>query len=226
MTAFFVQAFVAKVDDEHSTASTTGTTTGTSHPQKVPSDSKLSDFSIKTSENSTVRRICSTTSMHDQTVDNGADADSEGSSASDMLEFDVYEREGFDKIMQTVAGGYDQSHLARDVCDYLETYEKLASDREPVGFMICDQLTMERFGNIRFQTRAEGFLDVNQLHVIVSDMHSELLALSSRLDHDRSLIRTYPHHQNPKHSLEITAALLRRHPAMSLFVSRRRKRDS
>jgi hypothetical protein len=80
---------------------------------------------------------------------------------------------------------------------------------------------LDRFGNRRFQTKAIGFLDENQLHLVVSDMHSELLALSSRASFDgRSLIRTFPREHDPSKMLEISASILRRHPAVSLFVSR------
>ena len=214
MTAFFVQAFVTKLDDE--------TVASPASAHKVVQHHKPSDASLRPSENASVRISSSTTSS---VQDHGADADSEGSSDSDFLDFDVYEREGFDKIMQTVAGvSSSETNVARDICDYLEIFEKLAPDREGVGYLVCDQLTMERFGNLRFQTTAEGFIEPNELHVAVSEMHAELLALADRTDRNRSLIRTYPHHQRPdQESFEITAALIRRHPALSLFVSRRRR---
>jgi hypothetical protein len=220
VTAFFVQAFVTKLDDE--------TVVGPSNTHKVVQQLKPSDVSLRASEIASIRVSSSASTFHDQGSDQGADADSEASSDSDFLEFDVYEREGFDKIMQTVAGGsYSQTNFARDICDYLEIFERLAPDREPVGYLVCDQLTMERFGNLRFQTRAEGFIEPNELHVIVSEMHAELLALADRTDRNRSLIRTYPHRQEQnQESLEITGALLRRHPALSLFVSRRRSKHA
>lgn len=164
------------------------------------------------------------------------DADSEGgSSINEFFEFDVYEREGFDKIMQTVAcgGTHSTDHdYAQNICDYLEIFESLTPGRESVGYLICDQLTLERYGNRRFQNMSIGFLEVNELHVIVTDMHAELLALAPRASFaaDRSLIRTFPHRDSADPSsstttsnnqvLEVTAALIRRHPALSLFVSR------
>lgn len=43
--------------------------------------------------------------MAEEEYDEAHDADSEGSSdSSEQFEFDVYEREGYDKIIQTVAG--------------------------------------------------------------------------------------------------------------------------
>jgi hypothetical protein len=66
------------------------------------------DFSIKTPENSISRRISASYSasrMAEEEYDEAQDADSEGSSgSSELFEFDVYEREGYDKIIQTVAG--------------------------------------------------------------------------------------------------------------------------
>jgi len=67
------------------------------------------------------------------------DADSEGDSdgSNEFFEFDVFEREGFDKIMQTVACGtnYNSDHgdFAQNICDYFEIFESLTPGRESVG---------------------------------------------------------------------------------------------
>jgi len=251
LTAFFVESFVTKVNDDsddHVVQAELIPDVVGSHPRAAASPVKrrdrLGDFTIQTPENSTVRRISSVSSslMEQQqqqlphpvaqqrrqtSFDVGGDADADAddsdmSAESEFYEFDVYEREGLDKIMQTVAGGSGQqysSEFARQLCDYLETFESLAPERESIGFLVCDQLTLERFGNRRFQNLTVGFLEASDLHAIVSDMHAELLALASRVQ-DRSLMRTF--HQDQQ-VLEISAALLRRHPALSLFVTRVRK---
>ena len=228
LTAFFVETFVTKLDDD--VERTDGTTT----------KQKERDFSIQTSENTSVRRITSQRSLlhMDQfsvrtpsgnqkpstLEDRGEDADSEGSSESELFEFDVFEREGFDKIMQTVAGGGSDSSVefARQICRFFEVFESMTPGRETVGYLICDQQTLERFGNRRFQAKADGFLEEAQLHAVVSEVNSQLLALSSRpsFDLDRALSRRFPHLTNPQVQLEISASLLRRHPALSLFVAR------
>ena len=60
---------------------------------------------------------------------------------------------------------------------------------------------------------------MDELHVVVSDMHAELLALSSQASfRGRSLIRSFQHRQNPDLKLDISAALLRQYPALSIFV--------
>lgn len=80
---------------------------------------------------------------------------------------------------------------------------------------------MNRYGNRRFEMEAEGFLDKPELHSLVSDMHAELLVLSSKeAFDDRSLVRLYPHLTDTTKQLEISASILRRHPALSLFCSR------
>ena len=80
---------------------------------------------------------------------------------------------------------------------------------------------MNRYGNRRFEMEAEGFLDKPELHSLVSDMHAELLVLSSRdAFSGGSVVRLYPHLSDPTKELEISASILRRHPALSLFVSR------
>jgi hypothetical protein len=239
LTAFFVESFVTKInEDSDDNIGSTDRGRGGAPTDAAPTTPTRrkdgNDFTIQTPENSrSVRRISSSTSSlfeaHQQeaSFDAGVGGevdfyDSDGSD-SGFYEFDVYEREGLDKIMQTVAGvgasaPYYNSEFARQLCDYFETFEGLASGREPVGFLVCDQFTMERFGNRRFQSLSVGFMEASDLHQIVSDMHSELLALASRIQ-DRSLIRTF--HQGNR-VFEISATLLRRHPALSLFVTRAR----
>jgi hypothetical protein len=223
LTAFFVESFVTKLQDS-----------GTDNTDATTTVQKDRDFNILTAENTSVRRVSASSNIlatkkskirvqpSDNGSDHGADADSEASSENELFQFDVYEREGIDKIMQTVAGAPQSGgDFARNMCSYLEIFERLSPGRETVGYLVCDQQTLDRFGNRRFQTKAIGFLDENQLHLVVSDMHSELLALSSRASFDgRSLIRTFPREHDPNKTLEISASILRRHPAVSLFVSR------
>lgn len=89
--------------------------------------------------------------------------------------------------------------------------------RERVGYMVCCQKTLNRYGNRRFQSYARHYIHENALHMVVSDMHAELLLFSSR---DRILLREFRHLEDPNKKLEITASLIRLQPAMSLFVSR------
>jgi tyrosine-protein phosphatase YwqE len=87
--------------------------------------------------------------------------------------------------------------------------------------MICCQQSMNRFGNRRFQSSAREFVKDDVLHTIVSDMHSELLVLTSnKAFEDRCLVRTFAHKTDPSLKLEISASLLRHQPAVSLLVSR------
>lgn len=192
-------------------------------------NNKVSDFSIITGENSNARRISASrglTELSEPTEEDPfltSDEVSAHSTTSTLFAFDVYEREGFDQIMRTVAGGTsaEEETFARSVCDYLEVFESLAPGREKVGYMICCQQSMNRFGNRRFQNTAKDYLQVDVLHKVVSDMHSELLVLSSRKKFDdRCLVRTFKHKSDPSLQLEITASLLRHQPAVSLLVSR------
>ena len=97
----------------------------------------------------------------------------------------------------------------------------LLSYSEKVGYMVCCQQSMNRFGNRRFQNNAKEYVKDSVLHKIVSDMHSELLVLTSRKTfEDRCLVRSFPHKTDGYLKLEITASLLRHQPAVSLLVSR------
>lgn len=214
VTAFFVEAFVyTKLSGGDG-----GTDGGASGAK---------DFSIKTSENTGVRRITSShslTKLGDDSSD-AHDADSEGSDdSSEVFHFDILEREGYDKIIQTVSGLQDQDDFARNVCKHLELFESLSPGREKVGYLVCCQQSMNRYGNRRFESEAAGFIGKMALHSLVSEMHGELLVLllSSKESSfgDRSLLRVLSHPTDPSKELEISSTVLRRHPALSLFVSR------
>jgi hypothetical protein len=208
LTAFFVESFVTKLHDDKDAPAEATTTIHKDRAGIIVEPD--------------VRRVLSVRNASQMmNGDRDDDSDSEATTDSERFEFDVYERQGFDKIMQTVAGSGYQGDCARDICNYLEIYESLAPGRDTVGYLVCDQHTLERFGNRRFRTKAIGCLDENKLHSVVTDMHSELLALAPRSSfQDRSLVRTFPHKREPGKTLEISASLLRRHPALSLFVSR------
>lgn len=102
------------------------------------------------------------------------------------------------------------------------TILNFSRNREKVGYMVCCQQSLNRFGNRRFQNNSRDYVkDEVLLHKIVSDMHSELLVLTSRRTfEDRCLVRRFTHKTDPSLRLEITASLLRHQPAVSLLVSR------
>lgn len=119
-----LSAFVTKLNNVEGHVETSVA----SHPRNA--------FSIRTSENSNPKRITSSNNLSQMAADDddddesdAHDADSEGSSDSELFEFDVYEREGYDKIIQTVSGGQHQDDFARQVCRHLELFESLSPDR-------------------------------------------------------------------------------------------------
>jgi hypothetical protein len=218
---------------------------------------KPKQFRIQNSENTNVRRVRSSQNFSSMDFDGVEDEDDDdenyalldhqdrsvnstaksvNSTASSIMSsyaaFDIYEREGFDQIMRTVTGmsDGDQEAFARSVCNYLERFESLTSGREKVGYMVCCQQSMNRFGNRRFQTSSRCFLTDDTLHKVVSDMHSELLALTSTRKNsfgNRCLVRTFPRIAgDPSQNLEIAATLLRHQPAATLFVSRIRSNEA
>jgi hypothetical protein len=121
-----------------------------------------------------------------------------------------------------------------DLLSYPRIWTGLYFDpnRDRIGYLVCCQQTMSRFGNRRFQKMSQEYMDDNVLHVIVTEMHIELLVLSSGkrgsgfTESDKSLLRTFPHRNSSSmKKLEISASLLRNHPAISLFVSRVIRQD-
>lgn len=68
------------------------------------------------------------------------DEDSEAESV-EQYEFDVYEREGYDKIMRTVAyGNDDDDEFARQICDVLEVFESLCPGRYGLWLLACNDV--------------------------------------------------------------------------------------
>jgi len=182
-------------------------------------------FRIQNSENTNVRRVQSTENFtfgsfeeESSEIDLDPDVSMQSTASSARASFDIYEREGFDNIMRTVAGSTndEQEAFARSVCNYLERFESLTSGREKVGYMVCCQQSLNRFGNRRFQTLSQNFVNDCTLHQVVSDMHSELLAQKNS---ERCLVRTFPE-QDESRQLEIAATLIRHQPAATLFSSR------
>jgi hypothetical protein len=200
LTAFFVGAFVTKLNDDMDAAAEV-TSSGLG-------------FSLDHSRQNS-QRISSPATEKAVMEEEGDDDDVK---EDEQYEFDVYEREGYDKIMRTVAGGNDRhDEFARHICDVLEVFEGLCSGRERVGYMVCCQQTLNRYGNRRFQSYAKNFIHENALHMVVSDMHAELHLFGPR---NRVLQREFKHLEASNKKLEITASLIRHQPAMSLFVSR------
>lgn len=104
----------------------------------VDSGRDNNEFSIRTGENTNVKRISSTRSLREISepadeapVLNGDSQSVSSSNSTGIFAFDVYEREGFDQIMRTVAGASNQEQeaFARSVCDYLEIFESLSAGR-------------------------------------------------------------------------------------------------
>ena len=112
--------------------------------QPPASAPKNRDFGFQTVENTNVKRISSARNINevleesDEEPQWNAEGHSVGSSCStEIFQFDVYEREGFDQIMRTVAGSPDENDtFARSVCDYLEIFESLTPGRCVILFCI------------------------------------------------------------------------------------------
>ena len=100
--------------------------------------------------------------------------------------------------------------------------------REKIGYVVCCQQSMNRFGNRRFHLHAKDFMKDDVLHDVVNGMHSELLALTSnsrRKFQGRCLVRVFKPRVDSAASkqnveLEISGAMLRHQPAVSLLISR------
>lgn len=130
LMAFFVQTFVTKL--EHGTIATA--------PDKDEEEGETS-LSIRTSESNAIRRVSSESSLLERIVPEKTPKAGSDSTVivkdGDYFEFDVYERQGFDKIMQTVAGGGIDAEidLANKYCSLLDILQTMVPD-DNVGYLI------------------------------------------------------------------------------------------
>ena len=199
VTAFFVGAFVAKLDEED---------TEERDEIRVVRQ-KTKEFKIDTSSRS-LRRISSS----------GLSASSGRSASrrSDVIEFDVYERPTYDKIMRTVSGGDtedDVAAYAKDICDKLKTFEALSPLGEPkLGYLVVSQHPINHYGNRRFQTMVEEFMEDS--YALAAGLHSQLLEPDNR--EENAISRSFETSQSNK-ALTIKASLIRQSPPVSLLVA-------
>ena len=131
----------------------------------------------------------------------------------------VMERPTFDLIMKTVAGcnDNDDDGEAKQVCRVLEVFEALQQQsRNKVAYLVSCQQAMARFGNARFQSITRPFIDEEVMHVLLSDMQSELLIVPKTNAKDVVLTRQFT---KPDGKLELRASLLKESPPMTLFVA-------
>eukprot|EP00978_Attheya_sp_CCMP212_P000972 scaffold2035_cov53-Attheya_sp.AAC.1 len=199
LTAFFVGAFVT--DNESKTSNGGGSLDANSNPVSLRASTRG------------LKRVAVMT--EDDESSDSSDLDNDNAS-----QFQIYERQGFEKIMQTVAGGSDSDgEYAKQVCDVLEIFEGLTPGREKVGYLVCCQHSLNRFGNRRFESMLGDLL-----HEVVNEMHSEIMELgrsgNKHSEETVELVRQFPHVKDPTKALEVSARLLRRKPPVSIFISR------
>mmetsp|Transcript_22693 Transcript_22693/g.33507 ORF Transcript_22693/g.33507 Transcript_22693/m.33507 type:complete len:807 (-) Transcript_22693:66-2486(-) len=137
---------------------------------------------------------------------------SENSHPHDYYEFEVYERQGFDNIMKTVAGSKDDTEACiKEVCNLIETIEHLGQVK--LDYMIYCEQTTSRIGNQGFQKLSMEFMTLDEMYSIVTEMHAQLLPQKN----NRSLIRNF---EERSRVLQISASLVREYPSISMFVLR------
>ena len=137
-----------------------------------------------------------------------------------MVEFDVYERPTYDKIMKTVSGGDTEDNVAayaKDICEKIKAFEALSPiDGPKLGFLIVCQQPINHYGNRRFQILAEEFMESNQIHGVASGLHAQLLEPENR--EQNSIVRSFENTESSR-LLTIKASLIRQSPPVSLLVA-------
>lgn len=114
----------------------------------------------------------------------------------------------------------------KKTCHAFNLFDSMASyNRKQVGFLLCCQ-TMVRFCNSLFKQVTREFISEEAMHVVVSEMHIDLIALGDKNDADSVITRNFPHPSNSMDQegrgvLEIRASLLQADPPISLFMANR-----
>ena len=143
-------------------------------------------------------------------------------------QLDIKLRLSFGTLVNDVGGDVDNDEdEQRDTCRVLEVFDSMVPQREKVGFLVCCQVGMARFCNARFKTITRGFIENEMLHVVISEMHIDLMALRSNRN-EAVIARKFRsledvadlEAQEERGVLEIRVSLLKEDPLMSLFVAR------
>ncbi|GAX18682.1 hypothetical protein FisN_10Hh105 [Fistulifera solaris] len=217
LTSFFLEAYLTKSNED-----TDGPAEVTAHVHKEK-ENQSERYGFRFASNlyrsqSPGRQQATNIPRRD---DSDHDADSEGSSESGLFEFDVYERNGVGKLLDNSPGGSRRDDVLHRIGGYLEIFESLSTGRQPVGWLVCDQQTMDRFGNQLFQELAHGYLGDFELQAVVTDMHSELLVLAPTSNSGNvTRVRKYRAKDLSNSYLRISGSLLSQNPTLSIFVAR------
>lgn len=136
----------------------------------------------------------------------------------EMVEFDVYERPTYDKIMRTVAGNDADIRMVehtKELCDRIGTFEALLPPSTgEIGFLVFSDHFVNQCGTCQFHSMAERFVQVAEIHNIIHRLHSRLLEESEA----KQVTETF-HHPSQPQVLTIKASLLRQIPPISLQVA-------
>eukprot|EP00548_Thalassiothrix_antarctica_P004586 CAMPEP_0194139512 /NCGR_PEP_ID=MMETSP0152-20130528/9144_1 /TAXON_ID=1049557 /ORGANISM="Thalassiothrix antarctica, Strain L6-D1" /LENGTH=711 /DNA_ID=CAMNT_0038837375 /DNA_START=519 /DNA_END=2654 /DNA_ORIENTATION=- len=223
MTAFFVGAFITKLDETKSDEERgaimkelkdEGDSTIDSSSRSIPklplarnsSSASLYSLNFPTvpfARNSSCASLYSLNFPTEEMED-------------DSQDYEVVERQGFDTILRTVTGSNNENadDYIKEVGKMLETFEYLTEGQVNISYMLCCQQTMTRFGNQRFENIAKEYLGTDERHTIVNDMHARLLSPSNMND---SIAQNVTKNEC---TLRFTASLVHDQPAISMIVLR------
>jgi len=201
LTAFFVGAFVTQVESKRDGETSDGT-------PKIRVRMTNENTTLSTRDTPRIERV-----------------NSYGGTRS---EFRVYQRQGYDDVIQAVTGDNDAISVAKKAHDILEIFERLspAIDQQ-VAYLICRQQSQDYFGNKNFLSISKIYIIDIEIHGVIADMLSELIESPSAgpADKNRSscclqrvflpLVKCSDERQ-----LVISASLINQNPHVGLFVAR------
>ena len=187
LLAFFVGAFVAEID---------GRGIGSQVPVVFTRQKKL---------------VCLAKPGNSE-MSNTTLSDENRCSDVDSLEFDVYEREGFESILRTVSGGTDDVEAyAQEVCAMLEVFQNLHPRFSQIGYLVYCQQALNSFSTKRFDILTKPFLEIHQVHAVVNDLHERLL-----MDNENAVQCDFARNGS---KLRLAGSLLRHKPSISIIAA-------
>ena len=131
----------------------------------------------------------------------------------------VSERQGFDNVMQSVVGGtIDEEKTPKILSHFLELFEVLTPEREKVGYLVCNQKSMDRYGNRRFHSMMNEFMNDEMMHNVLGDISDELVAMSHKeIKKEDYIQRTFEHSSGK--ILEVKASIMNDDVSILVFVA-------
>eukprot|EP00934_Nitzschia_sp_Nitz4_P006559 Nitzschia sp. Nitz4//scaffold69_size99277//14106//17060//NITZ4_004620-RA/size99277-augustus-gene-0.9-mRNA-1//-1//CDS//3329556676//6549//frame0 len=212
ITAFFVETFVTRLSTKDME------TDGILAVPKSRGEFKVPRAKPKAPPHSFTRQASWQSLMVDEPI--RQTRSSASTESGEVLQFDVFERQGFDRIMESMVNSSgNQEQIAECLCQTLSLVSGVVSSFD-VEYLVCCQPSMKLYPTATFRTMIAEFLDDFTLHSMIGEFSVRLMDPQGGHHQSRPSQRfIHPIHANVV--LELTAFNVQNAPNIILFVARR-----